>query len=97
MKMLIAAALIVTSAPVIAAVASGENGAAQPNQERRICRRLRGSSSSTRIERRVCMTRAQWNAQQDGSVDDEMSELETRTQTIPTYEDGIRHKGERPN
>jgi hypothetical protein len=94
MKALVAIAIVTTSVPVVA-WAAGETSEAV-NQERRICRTIRGGGSSTRIERRLCLTRAQWNARHDTSADDEMSDVDVRTKTVPYYADGFRHKGERP-
>lgn len=81
MKALIAAALVVTSAPVIATVASGEEQAEQP-KERLICRRVNMARTQTRLGRgRVCLTAAQWRARGDMSVDDAMSGMDPMLRT----------------
>lgn len=74
MKAYIAIALVMTSAPVLAA-AAGDNGAAQPKQERMICRRIEALSGSHVSRTRICHTAAQWRAMRDSSVDDQMDAL----------------------
>lgn len=86
MKLLIAAALIVTSAPVVAVAASADGDKAEQTKERRICRRTNVQMSQSRLGRgRVCLTAAQWRARGDMSVDDAMDRMDPmlRTQGRP--------------
>jgi len=87
MKALVAVALVLTSAPVVAAFAadSQEPAADTPKQERQICRRVETASETRVARRRVCMTAAQWRARSDGSTDDAANELSVMSrETIGT-------------
>jgi hypothetical protein len=89
MKALIAFAVVVTSAPVIAAAT--EEGASAQSKERLICRRVPNlSSSSSRLNnQRVCRTAAQWRALSDASVDENMSSLGAMSQDINSPVNGF--------
>jgi hypothetical protein len=79
MKAFLAAAIVVTSAPLIAAQSGGP--AVQSKEEPRICRRI-VSGSQTRLHRqRVCLTATQWNARSEMSADEAMGNLDPRTRT----------------
>jgi hypothetical protein len=77
MKALVAVALVLTSAPVVAAFAADnqEQASDTPKQERQICRRVETSSETRVARRRLCMTAAQWRARSDSSTDDAAAEF----------------------
>jgi hypothetical protein len=74
MKTIIAAALVVTGVPMVAAI--GQESGVVVNAPKQICRRMEVPASGSRISRRrVCMTAAQWRARsQDsgGEIEDEL-------------------------
>ena len=83
MKALIVATMLLTGAPAFAAADSNQPTAAEPRQERRICRRVDGRTSATRVtSRRLCLTAAQWRARSDAPVDDAIEILDMRSRNI---------------
>jgi hypothetical protein len=69
MRALIAASLVVTAVPVVAA-ASQESGVTV-EAPKQVCRRTEVPASGSRIQRRrVCMTAAQWRERSQDSGDD---------------------------
>jgi hypothetical protein len=88
MKALIAIALVVSSAPLIAAIS--EDGASPAPKERLICRRRAGApSSDSRLgAQRVCRTAAQWRHMSDSSVDEDMSNLSPVNQDVASPTEG---------
>ena len=90
MKAFLAAALFVTSVPVVSAFAAGPDTKASGNKDGdRVCRIIRNSNSASRLgPRRLCMTRRQWNQSFDGAVQDGVDELSIRSQDIASYKDG---------
>lgn len=59
MKALIASALIVTSVPVLAAVASDDQSA-KSQRDRRVCTRIERQAGSRLSTTRVCLTESEW-------------------------------------
>ena len=88
MKALIAAAVVVTAMPLVAA--SGQEGATSASDERRVCRRT-DVNSATRVQtRRTCLTRAQWRARRATvTADDGIDDLAIQSQRISGYVDGV--------
>ena len=93
MKALVAVAILITSAPLVAAAA--EDGASSAPKERLICRRRAGApSSDSRLgSQRICRTAAQWRQISDTSVDDSMDNLAPATQAISSPADGYSNAG----
>ena len=89
MKAILAAALFVTSVPIVSAFAAGPDTKASGNKDDRVCRIIRNSNSASRLgPRRLCMTRRQWNQSFDGAVQDGVDELSIRSQDMASYKDG---------
>jgi hypothetical protein len=96
MKLLIAIAAVVSSAPLVAAVASGDQAA--PKQERQICRRVDSPSGTHMSRTRVCHTAREWNAMRDVEIDDVADSLSTRTASQPQPTQGMTDgRGPGPN
>jgi hypothetical protein len=88
MKALVAAALVVSAMPLVAA--AGQQGATSTSDERLVCRRTDVNSASRVQTRRTCLTRAQWRARRvTVTADDGMEELETRSQRMGGFEHGV--------
>jgi len=87
MKALIAAALVVSAVPVVAA--SGQEGATSARQERRVCRSLDVNSASRVRRRRACMTATQWRAYGDSQSKTDLDDLELRGNRPGPYEHGV--------
>jgi hypothetical protein len=82
MKALLAAAVIVASTPLVAAVAAGEGGRVEKQKDERVCRVIRDRTSASRMgPRRICMTARQWNQSTDADVDGDMDALGPRTRS----------------
>ena len=80
MKALIAAAVIVASTPLVAAVAAGEDGRVEKQKDERVCRIVRNSTSASRLgPRRICMSARQWNQVSEADVDGDMDAMGART------------------
>ena len=78
MKTLLAAAVIVASTPLVAAVAAGGDRAEKQKDER-VCRVIRDRTSASRMgPRRICMTQRQWNQSSEADVDGDMDALGAR-------------------
>ena len=93
MKALLAIAVVVASAPLLAA--AGEDGASD-NPNRMICRHLRPRTSETRLgTQRVCHTAAEWQRiQENGAGTADTSTLFHDSR--PTFTDMFDRK-HRPN
>jgi hypothetical protein len=84
MKTLIAAALVVTVVPMVAAV--GQEAGVTVNAPKQVCRRMEVPASGSRIaRRRVCMTAAQWRARSDVSTDDAEDVLDVLGRADPAH------------
>jgi hypothetical protein len=80
MKALIAAAVIVASTPLFAAVAASEDGRSVKKKVERVCRIVRNSTSASRLgPRRICMSARQWNQVSEADVDGDMDAMGART------------------
>ena len=67
MRALIAASLLVTAMPMVAA--SGQDGIIV-KAPRQICRRVTTTSESRIARTKVCLTATEWRARSEGSSDD---------------------------
>jgi hypothetical protein len=84
MKALIAAAIVVTGVPLVAAV--GQESGVTVSAPKQICRRMEVPASGSRISRRrVCMTAAQWRERTAAPTDDAEDELEVHSRSDPGY------------
>jgi hypothetical protein len=84
MKALIAAAIVVTGVPLVAAV--GQEAGVTVNAPKQICRRMEVPASGSRISRRrVCMTAAQWRARTAAPTDDAEDELDVLSRSDSGY------------
>ena len=90
MKAFIAAAILVTSVPIVSAYAAGPDTKASSNKDSdRVCRIIRDRNSASRLgPRRLCMTRRQWNQSFDGAVQDGVDDISIRSQSEGNYEHG---------
>ena len=84
MKALLAAAIVVTGVPLVAAV--GQESGVTVNAPKQICRRMEVPASGSRISRRrVCMTAAQWRARTAEPTDDAEDELDVLSRSDAGY------------
>jgi hypothetical protein len=96
MKALIAAALVVTAVPVVAA-ASQDSGVTV-EAPKQVCRRMEVPASGSRISRRrVCMTAAQWRERSPASTDDAEDQLDVLGRADPAHSapNGFKARGPR--
>ena len=91
MKAFVAAALFVTSVPIVSAFAAGPDTKASGGKDGdRVCRIIRQRNSASRLGPvRLCMTRRQWNQSHEGVVQEGLDELSIRSQSLGAYKDGI--------
>ena len=84
MRALIAAAIVVTGVPVVAAV--GQEPGVTISAPKQICRRMEVPASGSRISRRrVCMTAAQWRARSEDSAGEIEDELDVVSRADPAH------------